>query len=440
VSTSDGSIQGVTKIVDHGPDSARWNLVILGDGYQSGQLTTYAADALALVNKLQATAPFDKLWPAINVHRVDVSSTDSGAADPVACGGTGATPKTYFDATFCGDGQIQRLLTVNTSTARSVATAQVPQVHMSIVIVNSTIYGGSGGPVAVFSKAANAVEIAIHEMGHTGFGLADEYEYFAGCFSGETGHDSYTGTEPAQPNVTANANRATIKWSSLIAGGTAVPTTSNANCAQCDTQSSPVPANTVGAFEGARYFHCGLYRPQFDCRMRKLGDPFCAVCEEVIRSTLSPFVTGQLLSYGDAGTEGNVSHPVVVGFSGWSDFKFLFAGRNVAEENRIYAVNQDGQLLSYGDAGTEGNVSHPVVVGFGGWLDFKFLFAGRNVAGEDRIYAVNQDGQLLSYGDAGTEGNVSHPVVVGFGGWSDFKFLFAGRNVAEENRIYAVVA
>jgi hypothetical protein len=29
-----------------------------------------------------------------------------------------------------------------------------------------------------------------------------------------------------------------------------------------------------------------------------------------------------------------------------------------------------------------------VVVGFGGWLDFKFLFAGQDVAGEDRIYAV----------------------------------------------------
>ena len=47
-----------------------------------------------------------------------------------------------------------------------------------------------------------------------------------------------------------------------------------------------------------------------------------------------------------------------------------------------------GELLSYGDAGTPGNVSDPVVVGFGGWLDFKFLFGGRNVAGEDRIYAV----------------------------------------------------
>jgi hypothetical protein len=101
-----------------------------------------------------------------------------------------------------------------------------------------------------------------------------------------------------------------------------------------------------------------------------------------------PFVTGELLSYGDAGTPGNVSGPVVVGFGGWLDFKFLFVGRNMAGQDRIYAVNQNGQLLSYGDAGTPGNVSDPVVVGFGGWLDFKFLFAGRNVAGQDRIYAV----------------------------------------------------
>jgi hypothetical protein len=28
------------------------------------------------------------------------------------------------------------------------------------------------------------------------------------------------------------------------------------------------------------------------------------------------------------------------------------------------------------------------IVGFGGWTGFKFLFAGRNAAGQDRIYAV----------------------------------------------------
>src|SRR5207253_2077765 len=113
-----------------------------------------------------------------------------------------------------------------------------------------------------------------------------------------------------------------------------------------------------------------------------------------------PVLRGELLSYGDAGTPGNVSDPMVVGLGGWLEFRFLFAGRNAAGENRIYAVDQSGQLLSYGDSGTPGNVSGPVVVGFGGWLAFKFLFAGRNAAGENRIYAVDQNGQLLSYGDS----------------------------------------
>jgi hypothetical protein len=30
----------------------------------------------------------------------------------------------------------------------------------------------------------------------------------------------------------------------------------------------------------------------------------------------------------------------------------------------------------------------PLRVGFGGWLQFKFLFAGTNAVGENRIYAV----------------------------------------------------
>src|SRR5262245_60517773 len=149
-------------------------------------------------------------------------------------------------------------------------------------------------------------------------------------------------------------------------------------------------------------------------------------------------LAGQLLSYGDAGTPGNVSNPVVVGFGGWQAFKLVFGGRNVAGEDRIYAVDQQGQLLSYGDAGTPGNVSDPVTVGFGGWQAFKFLFSGTNVGGEHRIYAVDQEGQLLSYGDAGTPGNVSDPVTVGFGGWQAFKFLFSGTNVGGEHRIYAV--
>jgi hypothetical protein len=51
-----------------------------------------------------------------------------------------------------------------------------------------------------------------------------------------------------------------------------------------------------------------------------------------------PFLTGELLAYGDAATPGNVSDPMVVGFGGWQSFKFLFGGRNAAGQDRIYAV------------------------------------------------------------------------------------------------------
>jgi hypothetical protein len=64
------------------------------------------------------------------------------------------------------------------------------------------------------------------------------------------------------------------------------------------------------------------------------------------------------------------------------------ANQNAAGQDRIYAVNQVGQLLSYGDSGTPGNVSNPVEVGFGGWLPFQFLFCGANAAGQNRMYVV----------------------------------------------------
>ena len=49
-------------------------------------------------------------------------------------------------------------------------------------------------------------------------------------------------------------------------------------------------------------------------------------------------------------------------------------------------------MLSYGDDANPGNVSAPVIVGNDDWLAFTFLFAGQNLAGENRIYAVNQAG------------------------------------------------
>jgi IgA Peptidase M64 len=292
MSTADGRVLGTTKLVDNGPPELRWNLVLMGDGYQASQLPIFRSDADAFVAKLRSTEPFGGLMRGINVFRVDVQSTDGGARDPVACGGTGAAPRTFFDASFCNQ-NIQRLLTVNVNTALSTASAQVPQVRMTMVIVNSLVYGGSGGSIAVFSRDPQAPEIAVHEMGHTAFGFADEYESFGGCNSGEIGHERYTGREPIEPNVTADISR--LKWGNLTAASTMVPTTATPNCAVCDPRVvSPVPAGTIGAFEGARYFHCGAYRPEFDCRMRVLGKPFCGVCQDVIRRHLAPFMPAEV--------------------------------------------------------------------------------------------------------------------------------------------------
>jgi len=238
--TADGRVIGTTRIVDNGSPAERFNLVVVAEGYEDtvADMTQFANDAQQFINRLFATSPFNNLRNAFNVFRIDVGSTDQGADDPAACGGSGATRATYFDASFC-NGNIRRLLQVNTVTVLNVVNAQVPEWHQILVIVNSTIWGGSGGSVGVTSKAPGWEDIAIHEFGHAAFGLADEYEYWEGCGI-DTDRNNHPNTEPTEPNVTIDTNRATIKWRDLIVATTPVPTTTNANCAQCDPQPNPV--------------------------------------------------------------------------------------------------------------------------------------------------------------------------------------------------------
>src|SRR5581483_999342 len=202
---TDGTVLGATKLVHHGSDQKRWTLVLVAEGYQATEMAKFQTDAQSFVTKLFATPPFDTFQAAINVYRLDVASTDSGADDPVACSGTGAAPATFFDASFCSSGDIptpvRRLLRVNEANVLATVRDHVPHWDMIMVVVNSTVYGGFGGDIAVFSTAAHAMDIGIHEMGHTAFGLADEYPYWAGC-GVDVDHDHHPATEPSAPNVT----------------------------------------------------------------------------------------------------------------------------------------------------------------------------------------------------------------------------------------------
>lgn len=289
MSTSDGTVVGTTQILNNGSPFSRFNIVILAEGYQSAQLGQFANDAADFVQRIGRTPPFHLVMDALNVFRVDVSSTDAGADDPAMCGGPGTTARTYFDATFCGDGVNDRLLTVDQAVALQVSTAQVPQHHLVVVIVNTTKFGGAGGGVAVYSLSPGAIDTALHEIGHTAFRLADEYDFLRGCGSGETDRNNHPGVEPQAANVTVRVSPGAAKWGSYVLPGTALPTTRNANCAACDPQASPVPAGTVGAFEGADKYHCGAFRPEFNCKMRTLDQDFCRVCSNAILRRLSPF-------------------------------------------------------------------------------------------------------------------------------------------------------
>jgi len=282
--SSDGYVVGTTKVVDHGPDNARWNLVIIGDGYRASELVNYHTHVQNFVTELRTTPPFNELFCGINVHRIDVVSNDSGADDPGCAGGTALAANTYFDATFCTNfagNPLDRLLSVDTALALSVASAQVPLRHQVLCIVNSSKYGGSGGTIATCSVDPQANEIAIHEIGHSAFGLADEY--------GGNGAGTPAG-EPAQPNVTRDTNRATNKWRALIAATTPMPSRCDPSCtaSTCVPPATPPPAGAVGTYEGAIYSDCNTYRPLPSCYMRDYG-PFCPVCSGVIRAVLQPF-------------------------------------------------------------------------------------------------------------------------------------------------------
>jgi hypothetical protein len=288
MTTADGSVIGTTQIFGSAPVNRAFNVLLLADGFTTAQQPAFDAACATFLTAFRTTPPYDELSPAINVFRVNVSSTDSGADDPAAAGGTGATARTYFDATFGGNG-IRRLLICNNTTALTVAAAQVPQFTVVLVVVNSTVYGGSGGSIGTYSLAGGATEIALHEMGHTAYGLADEYPYYAG--GAETGHDHHPATEPTEPNVTVNSVRATLKWGWAVASTTAIPTMSNPDCSTVDNRPSPVPAGTVGLFEGAHYYHCGAFRPESDCKMRNLSVPFCRICRQVIWNRIEPLST-----------------------------------------------------------------------------------------------------------------------------------------------------
>lgn len=243
-----------TTFLNNGPSSNRVDIVFLGDGYTSSQLNTYQTHITAMMSHFfnEGEDPYPRYHNYFNAHRIDVISQQSGADDP----SVNFFVNTALDATYRYDGVTQRLLYISDSKANAALSSGLGgalTADMKIVTVNATQYGGGGGTYAVYAGGnSSATEVALHELGHSFAGLADEY-------GGNTG--TYTGTEPTQPDLTKDSTGA--KWSRWIG------------------YNQP-GIGTIGAYEGGGYYDHGLYRPSFNSKMRALGQPFDAISREEI--------------------------------------------------------------------------------------------------------------------------------------------------------------
>ncbi len=263
-----------------GNPANRVDILLLGDGYASGEQAVFNAHADALWGSMFNVTPYKEYANFVNWTTGFVASAQSGADHPpyqagctttACCADTGAVndPRagmfvnTAFDGRFCTN-QIHRLLTVNGSKVLAAA-AGYPNWDVILVTVNDPVYGGAGGSISVTSAHTQGPLVVIHEYAHTFHRLADEY---TSPYPGFPACSDLGGSAACEANVTNQTNRNLVKWRHWYdPTNIAVPT----------------PAGTAGTglFEGARYLTTGMYRPTHNsCLMRSLGSTFCTVCRQ----------------------------------------------------------------------------------------------------------------------------------------------------------------
>ena len=246
----------VETILNNGLPDKRIKYVFLSDGYQAGELFIYISQVNAMKADLFTQTPFREYGNFFNFYAIKVPSLQSGADHPgtasdEAPGSTQPifTANTYFNSTFDYAGIHRLVVSQDEVAVYNVLSSNFPNYDQVFVLVNSPYYGGSGGIVATATTDAFSSEVAIHEIGHSFAGLADEYAI---------------GGQGEAPNRTMNANPATVKWKNWLGD------------------------NGIGIYPiGVE----GWKRPHQNCRMQYLGVPFCSVCTEAFITKIYALVT-----------------------------------------------------------------------------------------------------------------------------------------------------
>lgn len=270
----------VRKWLESGAPDKCVDVVFVGDGYVRGQLTDggkYWHDVERYAKRFLEEAPFAWYRGRTNVSAVFVESAEEG------CGkDADAKPRTALRSHF--DTAAGRLLAFGDAPALRAAVERAGEADIVFVMVNTERYGGAGTvlgdanvrgrplPAPTFAaQDTTSFLIALHELGHSFAGLADEYADAKLVPQWPLPKD---GKDLAEANVTLEAFvdpksktwlRPDTKWAhfAALAGG----------------------GGRRWAFEGGYYRDKGVFHPWSACRMERNADPYCPVCcEEVAKA------------------------------------------------------------------------------------------------------------------------------------------------------------
>ncbi|HWR36229.1 MAG TPA: M64 family metallopeptidase [Clostridia bacterium] len=302
----------VIEIEKHGDPSMKVDLLLLGEGYAAAESDKCDKDVRRLANGIFGFSPFKERRADFNVWAICAPSPESGVSHPSA----GIHRSTLFGSTFDVFGTERYALSFDNRAIRT--TASFAPYDVLGIVMNSKEYG-NGGIFGAYASVSidhpSGVPVFVHEFGHHFGDLGDEYYFNANVAYGATNSK----VEPWEPNITALLDPKLLKWKSLVASGTPLPTPwpkdtyeasisepqkkakkmraegrpeteitamlREARKTQEQSLSEGPYAGKVGAFEGARYEPKGYYRPQQRCIMIS-GPTFCAVCQHAIEEII----------------------------------------------------------------------------------------------------------------------------------------------------------
>ena len=132
--------QTVKTVISNGTTETRYDIVILGDGYQLTEEAQFDSDVAAFLTSLFQKEPYLTFSAYYNVHTVFRASQDSGADRPDEI--PPVYVNTVYDATYNYGGTARCLYIQNQSAALADAALAPATEGRVLVMVNDDRYGG----------------------------------------------------------------------------------------------------------------------------------------------------------------------------------------------------------------------------------------------------------------------------------------------------------